>query len=100
MKIPPNTGSSPVITPLESSRKEEHPEVRKVAKQFEGLFINQMVSAMRKTVVKGGLVPESNAERVYQSMLDNQYVEKMADTEQLGLSQMIYDHLLRQSQSR
>jgi flagellar protein FlgJ len=72
----------------------------KVAKQFEGLFINQMVSAMRKTVAKGGLVPESNAERVYQSMLDNQYSEKMADTEQLGLSQMIYDHLLRQSRAR
>lgn len=97
MKIPSN---SPVVVQPEPSKQKEHPEVRKVAKQFEGLFINQMVSAMRKTVVKGGLVPESNAERVYQSMLDNQYAERMADTEQLGLSQMIYDHLLRQSRAR
>jgi flagellar protein FlgJ len=97
MKI---TSNSPVIAQQEPSKQEDHPEVRKVAKQFEGLFINQMVSAMRKTVAKGGLVPESNAERVYQSMLDNQYSEKMADTEQLGLSQMIYDHLLRQSRAR
>jgi peptidoglycan hydrolase FlgJ len=97
MKIDSN---SQVMIPKESTSREEHPEVRKVAKQFEGLFIHQMVSAMRKTVVKGGLIPESNAERVYQSMLDSNYSEKMADTEQLGLSQMIYDHLLRQSRAR
>lgn len=97
MKIPPN---SPFVQQPETQKEEKHPEVRKAAKQFEALFVNQMVSAMRKTVVKGGLVPESNAERVYQSMLDNQYSEKMADTEQLGLSQMIYDHLLRQSRAR
>lgn len=97
MKIDSNPN---IMKPEEPVREEKHPEVRKVAKQFEALFVNQMVSAMRKTVVKGGLVPESNAERVYQSMLDSQYSEKMADTEQLGLSQMIYDHLLRQSRPR
>lgn len=97
MKIPPATDS---VVPQEPTKREEHPEVRKVAKQFEALFVNQMISAMRKTVTKGGLVPESNAERVYQSMLDSQHAEKMADTEQLGLSQMIYDHLLRQSRAR
>lgn len=97
MKISDNPN---LIQPVEPKREEKHPEVRKAAKQFEALFVNQMVSAMRKTVVKGGLVPESNAERVYQSMLDSNYAEKMADTEQLGLSQMIYDHLLRQSRAR
>ena len=97
MKIDPNLNPT---APSEPSKREEHPEVRKVAKQFESLFVNQMVSAMRKTVVKGGIIPESNAERIYQSMLDNQYSEKMADTEQLGLSQIIYDHLLRQSRAK
>ena len=84
----------------EAPKKEEHPEIRKVAKQFEGLFLNQVVSAMRKTVVKGGMVPESNAERIYQSMLDSEYTEKMTDTQQLGLSQMIYEQLLRSSEAR
>ena len=99
MKIPPVSAGENLIK-TESPKQEDHPEVRKVAKQFEALFVNQMISAMRKTVVKGGLVPESNAERVYQSMLDSQHAEKMADTEQLGLSQMIYDHLLLQSRAR
>ncbi|MFM8314971.1 MAG: rod-binding protein [Deltaproteobacteria bacterium] len=100
MKIAPNPIAVRVSSQSGEPQKEKHPEIRQVAKQFEGLFINQMVSAMRKTVVKGGLVPESNAERIYQSMIDSHYSEKMADTEQLGLSQMIYDHLLRQSGSK
>ncbi|MCX6104084.1 MAG: rod-binding protein [Proteobacteria bacterium] len=97
MKIPSN---SPYFNQVEAPKKEEHPEIRKVAKQFEGLFLNQVVSAMRKTVVKGGMVPESNAERIYQSMLDSEYTEKMTDTQQLGLSQMIYEQLLRSSGAR
>jgi len=68
----------------------------KVAKSYEALFVNQLVTAMRKTVTKGGMVPESNAERVFQSMLDSEYSQKMADTQQLGLANMIYDHLVKQ----
>ena len=57
--------------------------------------MNQMVSEMRKTVVRGGLIPESQAEKVYQSMLDSDYAQKIADSEQVGLSKMIYQQLLR-----
>lgn len=88
MKVEKN---SILIKPLE----EENPELRKVAKQFEAVFINQMIGAMRKTVPSGGLIPESNAERVFKGMLDSENAQRMADSEQLGLSQMIYEHLLR-----
>lgn len=71
------------------------PAAMKVAKQYEALFVNQLVTAMRKTITKGGMIPESNAERVYQSMLDSEYSQKMADTQQLGLANMIYDHIMR-----
>ncbi len=72
------------------------PAVKKVAQQYEALFVNQLISAMRKTITKGGIVPESNAERVYQSMLDSEHAQNMAKTEQLGLSKLIYDHLMRE----
>lgn len=77
--------------------QEENPELRKVAKQFEAVFLNQMIGAMRKTVTPGGLIPESNAERVFKGMLDSENAQRMADSEQIGLSQIIYDHLLRTS---
>lgn len=55
---------------------------------------------MRKTVTPGGLIPESNAERVFKGMLDSENAERMADSEQLGLSNIVYEHLLRTSQGR
>lgn len=73
----------------------ENPAVRKVAQQFESIFINQMVGAMRKTVSKDSFVPESHAEKVYQGMLDSEYSQRMAESGQFGLSQLIYEHLLR-----
>lgn len=92
MKIDPKTAQAP--------KQEEHPEVRKVSKQFEAIFVNQLVGAMRKTVTKGNLIPESNAERIYQSLLDAEYAQKISDTEQLGLANMVYDHLLRKAGAR
>lgn len=75
--------------------KEKREEIMAAAKGFEAIFIGQMVNAMRQTVSKGGLIPESQGEKVYQSMLDSEYSQKLADTEQIGLSHMIYEHLLR-----
>ena len=81
-------------------KEPQNPQVMKAAKQFESLFVNQLVTAMRKTVVKGGIIPESNAERIYESMLDQQYAERVADTQQLGLSKMIYEHLMKSAKNR
>lgn len=66
-----------------------------VSRQFEAVFVNQMIGAMRNTVAKDGYVPESHAEKVYQSMLDQQYAERIAVTDQLGLAKIIHEQLLR-----
>lgn len=71
-----------------------------VSKKFEAIFVNEMVSSMRKTVARGGLIPESHAEKVYQSMLDYEHSVKIAESGQLGLSNMIYEHLLRTQNRR
>jgi flagellar protein FlgJ len=81
-------------------KEPENPELRKVAKQFEAVFINQMIGAMRKTVPQGGLIPESNAERTFKSMLDSENAARIADAEQLGLSALIYEHLLRSARGQ
>ncbi|NBX83119.1 hypothetical protein EBQ90_08535 [bacterium] len=98
MKINPSTS---LVPEYQSGEKpQENPEVRKVAKQFEAIFINQMIGAMRKTVPSGGLIPESNAERTFKAMLDSENAQRMADSEQLGLSQIVYEHLLRTAQGK
>lgn len=80
---------------FEAAQPPEDPKLREVSRQYEALFLNQLISAMRKTVVKQGIVPESHGERVYQSMLDSEYAQKMSETDQIGLSHLIYQQLLR-----
>lgn len=85
MPLPPDAG-------LSDAEKEG---MERVSKQFESLLVNQMVGEMRKTVGSGGLIPESQAEKVFRSMLDYEYSQKISQTGELGLSKMIYDHLLQ-----
>ncbi|MBI3293992.1 MAG: rod-binding protein [Deltaproteobacteria bacterium] len=66
-----------------------------VSRQFEAVFANQMISAMRNTVMKDGYVPESHAEKIYQSILDLEHAERIAATDQLGLAKIIHEQLLR-----
>lgn len=87
----PSIPESPRVSP------EEEAQLRGVSKQFEAVFIDQMVSAMRKTVQSGGLIPEGSAEKTYRAMLDSEYSGTLAESGQIGLSQMIYEHLLRAS---
>ena len=76
--------------------KKENPALKQVAKDFEAVFINQLIESMRKTEGReNSFIPESGAERTYRAMLDSQYAQQMAESEQIGLSKMIYDHLLR-----
>lgn len=91
-----------IVTPgaALAEKRAEDPALRKVSQQFEALFVNHLVSAMRKTVTKGSFIPESHAERVYQGMLDSEYSQRMAESNQLGLSQLLYEHLLRMQQGR
>ena len=97
MKI--ESSPNPVIS-KERNGEVENPEIRQVARQFESIFVNQMVGAMRKTIIKDGLIPESNAEKMYQSLLDAEYAQKISETDQMGLSNMVYDHLLRKAGAR
>lgn len=79
---------------------EDKEKLHTVARQFEAVFLNQMVGAMRKTVQPNALIPQGQGEKIYQSMLDTEHAERMAQANQFGLSDMIYEHLLRSSGGR
>ena len=70
--------------------------LQKVSQGLEALFVEHMISAMRKTVPENELWGKSQAEKIYQSLLDAEYAQKMAQTEQLGISTLIYQFFMRQ----
>jgi flagellar protein FlgJ len=75
--------------------KEEDEKLKDVARQFEAVFLNQLIGAMRETVPHDGFLPPSHAEKIYQGMLDSEYATQIAETETIGLSRVIYEQLLR-----
>lgn len=69
------------------------PQKWKVAQEFEGMFIQQMMTAMRKTVVDGGFTEASNGREIFTSMFDEE-ISKMAGKQgSLGFADMIYKQL-------
>ncbi|MEC8930012.1 MAG: rod-binding protein, partial [Candidatus Latescibacterota bacterium] len=52
------------------SADEQRQALREASRQFEAVFLNQMLKAMRETVGDGGLIEKSQGEEVFQGMLD------------------------------
>ena len=71
--------------------------LRKAANEFEAVFVRQMVAAMRKTVGDHGVIRKSNGQRVFESMLDEEWARKLAGKNgPNGLSEVLYRQLSRQ----
>ena len=76
------------------SLAEKKAALREVSRQFEAVFMNQMISAMRKTVGEGGILNKSNGESIFEGMLDEEWAKKMASkTGPNSLSEILYKQL-------
>ena len=61
--------------------------------QFEAIFLQQMMSAMRKTVPESTLTPPSYASSMYDGMLDQAISESGSKQAPLGLAINMYRQL-------
>ena len=76
--------------------EERRESLRHAAKEFEAIFVNQMISAMRKTVSDGGLMRKNQGEKIFESMLDQEWSKKLtARGGHNSLSELLYRQLSR-----
>ncbi|MFO7707954.1 MAG: rod-binding protein [Desulfobacterales bacterium] len=71
------------------------PRLKAACQDMEALFVHHMLSEMRKSVVKSGLIDGGRAEEVYTSLMDAEMAKGMAQTGSLGLSSMLMEQLGR-----
>ena len=96
------TKSRSLLDQLRSGARGTDPEstrqaLRDASTEFEAIFMNQLVSAMRKTVGESGLIQKSQGERMFEGMLDEEWARGLAGRHgPSGLSEMIYRQLRRQ----
>ncbi|MEK6531447.1 MAG: peptidoglycan DD-metalloendopeptidase family protein [Deltaproteobacteria bacterium] len=74
-------------------KKDNPAEIRRAVKEFESLFISQMLKEMRSTVMQSELMHSSNSEDIYTSMLDTELSKVMANSGGIGLGDMLLRQL-------
>ena len=72
-----------------ASNTERTEELRKACKDFESLFIAQLLKTMRSSIEKSGLFEEDMGSEIYQSMFDLEVSNKIADGGGFGLADML-----------
>jgi flagellar protein FlgJ len=72
---------------------DQNSKLFKVCREFEAIFIKQMLDVMRKTVVKNDFFHGGFTEEVFEDMLYDDYAKKMAENGHFGLSDMLYKQL-------
>ncbi len=61
--------------------------------EMEAVFLNLLLTEMRKSVPKGGLVATSSQEEIMRSLLDSELAKNMAHAGGTGLADMLYRQL-------
>ena len=84
--------SAPVQAPHQTS----NPAVaRKVAREFEGVFITQMLGEMFEGISTDGPCGGGPGEEMFRSLMVDEYSKQMAAQGGIGLSQSITRELLK-----
>ena len=73
--------------------KTDDAKLREASNEFEAIFIQQMLKTMRKTSLESNFIKKSEGEKIFRSMLDEQYAILSAKSRRLGLGEMIYQQL-------
>jgi flagellar protein FlgJ len=71
----------------------EPSKLRGVCEEMEALFVHHMLSEMRKTVDKSGLIDGGRSEEIYTSLMDVELAREMARSGGLGLATILQGQL-------
>jgi len=79
--------------PVQQDGNAKDPALWEVSQKFEAMLMQQMMSAMRKTVPASGLLPSGFAGDMYASMFDQAIAETGSKSGSLGIAENIYRHM-------
>jgi len=68
-------------------------KLKTACEEMESLFIHHMLSEMRKTVAKSGLLDGGRAEEIYTSLMDVELAKTMAASGGLGMGRMLQEQM-------
>ncbi len=91
--LPVRTDQDTEKSAIEKMEKEQ--KLKKACADFESIFIYQMLSKMRSTVPKSGLVAGMTGKETYQMMMDQKVSADLSNKGGLGLQKMLFNQIKR-----
>lgn len=92
-KAPSHAQLHSVGNQVEARIDDKNEQLWKASLQFEAIFVQQMMSAMRKTVHKSDFMPHGFAEDMHASMMDDAIAQASTKHSNFGLASAIYREL-------
>lgn len=80
-----------VVNEAASSQRDK--ELKEACKGFEAMFLSMMYKEMRATVPENTLFGESNGQKIFMDMRDNELMKNVAESGGLGLADLMYRQL-------
>jgi flagellar protein FlgJ len=75
------------------TKKEQEAQLMKSCQDFESIFWNFMLQAMRQATPKSGFLDSSQEQELFTSMQDEELSKSMAQRGGLGISRMLFEQL-------
>lgn len=73
--------------------KVQNDELKEACRDFEAIFIKQMLDSMKKTVPENSLMKSGMAEDIFEDMLYQEYASIISKSGDLGIAEMVYKQL-------
>lgn len=80
-----------------ASTDKQDKALKEACKGFEAMFLGMMYKAMRQTVPEDKLFGESNGQKIFQDMRDEELMKSVAESGGVGLADMMYRQLTIQT---
>lgn len=78
---------------LPSTAREDQ-KLKEACKEFESLFLNQLLTSMRKTIPKSDLFGENQQEKeMYDNMMDQEMAKAWASSDGVGIANVLYQQM-------
>jgi flagellar protein FlgJ len=89
---------------INASRKDasgqQDSKLQSACQEMESVFINYLLKEMRATIDKSGFMSESQAEKIYTSMLDAEMAKEAATRGGIGLAKLLLDQLSTEAEKK
>jgi len=73
---------------------------RRVAQEFEAMFISEMLSPVFESLDTGGLFGGGQGEKIYRSMMVQEYGKAIAQAGGIGIADTVQSEILRMQENQ